>query len=283
MKAKQAPFDHSQVYRLSPLVRRVTAPNPGMMTGPGTNSYLVGRERIAVIDTGVDDPAHIQRLAQAGNGRIRWILVTHTHPDHSRGALELKALTGAPVYAHPTPLRGIRDDGFRADAYVDEGDVIEAEDFRLRVLHTPGHAANHLCFLLEPEGLLFAGDQVMEGVTVVINPPDGDMNAYLDSLERLQGEPIRCIAPGHGAVIEQPRAELERIVRHRLHREQQILDLLATKGTSSIDELVKQIYADIAQSLHAMAARSVLAHLLKLRTESRVANSDNGSWFIVSR
>jgi len=283
MKAEQAPFDHRRVYRLGPLVRRVTAPNPGMMTGPGTNTYLVGRARIAVIDTGVDDSAHIQRVAQAGDGRICWILVTHTHPDHSRGALELQALTGAPIYAHPAPLRGIRDEGFRADAYLDEGDVIESEDFRLRVLHTPGHAANHLCFLLEPEGLLFAGDQVMERVTVVINPPDGDMSAYLDSLERLQGEPIRCIAPGHGAVIEQPRAELERIIKHRLHREQQILDLLAIKARASIHELVEQIYADVPPSLHAMAARSVLAHLLKLRAESRVAHGDDGCWCIASR
>ena len=283
MKARQTPFDHRRVYRLSPLVRRVTAPNPGMMTGPGTNTYLVGRERMAVIDTGIADPAHIQRVAQAGDGRIGWILVTHTHPDHSRGASELQALTGAPIYAHPTPLRGIRDEDFRADVYLDEGDVIEAGEFRLRVLHTPGHAANHLCFLLEPEGLLFAGDQVMERVTVVINPPDGDMSAYLESLERLQGEPIRCIAPGHGGMIEQPRAELERIINHRLHREQQILDLLAVKRTSSIDDLVERIYAEVPQPLHAMAARSVLAHLLKLRSESRVANSDNGSWFIASR
>lgn len=280
MKEDNARFDHRRVYRLGPRVRRITAPNPGMMTGPGTNCYLVGRQRIAVIDTGTDDPEHIQALAEAGGGRIEWILVTHTHPDHSRGTQELRALTGAPVLGHHIQLQGVRDEAFRADGYLDEGDVIEGEDFRLRVLHTPGHAANHLCFLLEQEGLLFAGDHVMEGVTVVINPPDGDMRAYLTSLERLKQEPIRRIAPAHGRVLHQPMNELQNIIDHRLGREREIINVIAEHGATTISQLVGHIYANVPQELHVMAARSVLAHLLKLADESRAVDCGDGRWAI---
>lgn len=280
MKGERPEFNSHRVRWLNPRVRRITAPNPGVMTGPGTNCYLVGRERVAVIDTGTDDPDHIRRLAEAGGGRIEWILVTHTHPDHSCGTRELQALTGAPILGHHIELQGVRDENFQADAYLDEGDVIKGADFCLRVLHTPGHAANHLCFLLEQDGLLFAGDHVMEGVTVVINPPDGNMRDYLTSLERLKREPICRIAPAHGHVLDQPGNELQRIIDHRLARERQILDMLADHGPLTISQLVGQIYADVPKQLHVMAARSVLAHLLKLADESRIVDCGTGRWTV---
>src|SRR4051794_18879190 len=146
------------------------------MTGPGTNTYLVGIDEIAVIDPGPDDAGHLDVVAACGGDRVRWILVTHTHRDHAPGAAGLKARTGAEVLGHA------EREGFVPDRTIDEGFSVEATEFRLKALHTPGHASDHLCYLLEQERLLFSGDHVMEGSTVVIAPPDGDMAAYLDAL-----------------------------------------------------------------------------------------------------
>lgn len=268
-----------EVTTLSPLVQRVTAPNPGMMTGPGTNCYLVGREEVAVIDPGLDDPEHIERIREAAPGPIRWIVVTHTHPDHSPGSRSLAGLTGAPVLAHATRLQGIRDEAFSADAHLNEGDSLEGADFTLRCLYTPGHAADHLCFLLKEEGTLFAGDHVMEGTTVVIAPPDGDMQDYLTSLRRLLREPIQRIAPGHGGVITEPGKVLQGIINHRLAREAQILSIMSESGEITIAELVRRIYTHVPESLHAMARMSVYAHLLKLKAEDRVQGENlEGAW-----
>src|SRR5438067_12538565 len=168
-----------EVVTLSPVVRRVLAPYPSVFTGPGTNTYLIGTDAIAVIDPGPDDhEEHLDKVAEVGAGRIRWILVTHTHADHSPGAAGLKERTGATVLGFDE-----RDD-FKPDGTIDEGFCVEATEFRLRAVHTPGHASNHLCYLLEQERLLFSGDHIMEGSTVVISPPDGDMTAYLDALPR---------------------------------------------------------------------------------------------------
>lgn len=270
-------FTPGKVIDLVPGVRRITAPNPGYLTGPGTNTYLVGEAEIAVIDPGVRDESHLDAIETAGGGRIRRILVTHNHPDHSRGARELAGRIGAPVYAHPTPLRGIREEDFEADEHLDEGDIVAGADYRLRCLHTPGHAADHLCFLHEESGLLFAGDHVMEGVTVVIAPPDGDMAAYLDSLERLKGEPIAAIAPGHGGVLRSPAEVLDAIVAHRRQREAEILSVLERSpvgGGQCIDEIVAELYAAVPAPLHPVAAYQVYAHLLKLRAEGRVEGGD---------
>ncbi|HEX9969499.1 MAG TPA: MBL fold metallo-hydrolase, partial [Acidimicrobiales bacterium] len=187
------------VTELTPLVRRVLAPNPGIMTGPGTNTYLVGRDEIAVIDPGPDDAEeHLDVVAEAGGGRIRWILVTHTHSDHSPGAAGLKARTGAQVLGFD------ERDGFVPDAAIGDGWTLDAGGFRLRAFHTPGHASNHLCYRLEGERLLFSGDHIMSGSTVVIAPPDGDMAAYLRALERLKGVELVGVAPGHGAYVDDP-------------------------------------------------------------------------------
>lgn len=268
-----------EVATVGPLVRRVTATNPGIMTGPGTNCYLVGRKEVAVIDPGLDDPEHIERIREAAPGPIRWIVVTHTHPDHSPGSRTLARLTGAPVLAHATRLQGVRDEAFSADAHLDEGDSLEGADFTLRCLYTPGHAADHLCFLLEEENTLFAGDHVMEGTTVVIAPPDGDMRDYLASLQRLLKEPIQRIAPGHGGVIGEPGKVLQGIINHRLAREAQILSQMPESGEITIAELVRRIYTHVPESLHAMARMSVYAHLLKLRAENRVQGQGlEGVW-----
>ncbi len=262
-------FDPTAVRELTPLVRRVTADNPGMMTGPGTNCYLVGRREVAVIDTGMDDPAHVQHLAEAGGGRIRWILITHKHPDHWPGSRRLSEQTGAPVLAHPATLQSMGPGEFHADRHLADGDVLRAAEFTLRCLHTPGHAADHLCFLLEDEGLLFAGDHVMDGSTVVISPPDGDMKEYVESLQRLAGLPLATIAPAHGRLLAEPRTVLETIIEHRLMRERMVVDALRAAPPATIPELVERIYTDVPQALHPVAAHSVYAHLLKLRRERR--------------
>src|SRR3990170_4535738 len=193
--------------RLDPFVTRVIAPNPGMMTGPGTNTYLVGEAELAVIDPGPAIDEHIGALLAAGAGRIRWILCTHTHVDHSPAAAALKAATGAVVIGRPAPEHPGQDHGFAPDRVLGHGDRFMFAGLSLRALHTPGHASNHLCYLLENTRMLFTGDHVMQGSTVVINPPDGDMRAYLDSLELLLGEDILILAPGHGYLIGEPHLE----------------------------------------------------------------------------
>ena len=261
--------------RLSAHVWRVTAPNPGVMTGPGTNSYLVGAGADwTVIDPGPVDADHQQALvdaaAQAG-GRITRILVTHTHRDHSPGAMPLAAATGAPVWGRLAAHAEWQDASFLPVHQPSHGDIIEpAPGLRLRVLHTPGHASNHLCFLLEHEKLLFTGDQAMQGSTVVINPPDGDMAVYLQSLNELLAEDLDWLAPGHGFLVELPREVLRRLIAHRLQREAKVLAAVQAHGPLALDALVARVYDDVPAGLHGVARRSLLAHLLKLQGEGRV-------------
>ena len=258
---------------LSPLVRRIVAPNPSKMTGPGTNTYLVGIDEIAVVDPGPDLDEHLDAIAGCGGDRIRWIVCTHTHPDHSPGAAGLKARTGAEVLAFDAR------DGLEVDAKVRAGIVIEATEFRLQAIHTPGHASNHLCFLLEEERMLFSGDHIMQGSTVVISPPDGNMVDYLDSLAKVRALRLRSIAPGHGHLIEEPRAAIDDYLEHRAAREAQILELLTTSGTTKIDDLVEVIYVDVDPELHPVARRTVHAHLLKLAKEGKAkGRSIDGKW-----
>ena len=258
---------------LGKVVRRVLCGNPGMMTGPGTNTYLVGIDEVAVIDPGPVDDEHLEAiLAAAGADRIRWILCTHTHGDHSPGAAPLQARTGAEVL-------GFADrDGLVCDLHLVDGDVIEGSEFSLRAIHTPGHASNHLCFLLERERLLFTGDHVMDGSTVVITPLDGDMGHYLASLERLQAwtPAIAAIAPAHGHVIDDPAAKLDEYLTHRLEREAQVAEALAGFGGRGADtaELVAAIYTDVPELLWPVARFSVWAHLRKLADEGVASATD---------
>ena len=169
-----------KLVRLNELVSRITAPNPGVMTGPGTNSYIVGQRELALIDPGPESAPHLAALLEAVRGKLKWILCTHTHRDHSPCTHALKRETGADVLGFAAvPDDGRQDTEFKPDRALVEGDALATSEFTLRAVHTPGHASNHLCYLLERSGLLFTGDHVMQGSTVVISPPDGDMTAYL--------------------------------------------------------------------------------------------------------
>lgn len=258
---------------LSPLVRRIVAPNPGMMTGPGTNTYLVGVDEIAVIDPGPDDAEHLDGIAGCGGDRIRWILCTHTHSDHSPGAAGLKERTGAEVLGFDTR------DTLTVDRSLADGDTVEGTEFRLTALHTPGHASNHLCFQLEQEHVLFSGDHIMEGSTVVIAPPDGDMGAYLDQLERLRSMRIKAIAPGHGQFITDPSAKIDEYLTHRRAREEMVAAALSDAGSTTVKDLVATIYTDVPDHLHEMAGYSVWAHLQHLADQGRATGEGlDGTW-----
>jgi len=259
------------VVALSPRVRRLTAPNPGMMTGPGTNTYIVGTEALALIDPGPESDAHLAAMLAAAGGRLRWILCTHTHLDHSPGARALKHATGAAVIGMRAPQHGNQDTQFAPDRVLGHGDVLDCGEFDLRGVHTPGHASNHVCYLLGQEKLLFTGDHIMQGSTVVISPPDGDMVAYLKSLEALLALDLVRIAPGHGHPIDNPHDEARRLIAHRLKREQKVVDAFAARNPATLDELVTIVYSDTAERLHAVARRSLHAHLLKLEREGRVS------------
>jgi glyoxylase-like metal-dependent hydrolase (beta-lactamase superfamily II) len=255
---------------LSPLVRRILAPNPGIMTGPGTNTYLVGIDEIAVIDPGPDDAEHLDAVAGCGGDRIRWIVLTHSHLDHSPGAAGLKERTGAEVLAFEPPA----DAGLVVDTVIGDGFQIEATEFRLTALHTPGHASNHLCYKLEEEHALFTGDHVMSGSTVVIRPPDGDMATYIASLERVRAMRLKKILPGHGHIIEDPYEVLDFYLAHRAEREAAILEALKVAGTTDIDGLVETVYVDVDEERHPIARHTVHAHLRKLADEGLVTGTD---------
>lgn len=265
------------VATLAPGLRRLTAPNPGMMTGPGTNTYIIGDETLVVVDPGPGIPEHIDALARLAGARLAWILCTHTHRDHSPGALELKRRTGARIAGRPAPDDARHDETFAPDRVLQDGEVLAVGGATIRAVHTPGHASNHLCFLWEEQRVLFTGDHIMQGSTVVISPPDGDMAVYLASLERLLHLDIARLAPGHGRMIEEPHEEVRRLVAHRLKRERKVLAALEKSGGGTLPELVKIAYDDAPEKLHAVAQRSLHAHLIKLRDEGR-AKEENGRW-----
>ncbi len=251
--------------RLDRLVTRIVAPNPGAMTGPGTNSYLVGEGDLAVIDPGPLVESHIEKIIEASNGKLRWILCTHTHLDHSPAVVALKAATGAQVLGRPAPAG--QDATFRPDVVVEHGQRIALAGATLRAIHTPGHASNHLCYLLEETKMLFTGDHVMQGSTVVINPPDGDMRAYLASLELLLAEDLAILAPGHGYLIGEPHKEVRRLIAHRQAREAKVREALRRAGPAPLEQLLPLAYDDVPERMHRWAARSLAAHLDKLVAE----------------
>jgi glyoxylase-like metal-dependent hydrolase (beta-lactamase superfamily II)/8-oxo-dGTP pyrophosphatase MutT (NUDIX family) len=272
-------IEPGRAVRLSPRVWRLTAPNPGVMTGPGTNTYLVGgNDAWAVIDPGPDDEAHVQATVAAAPGPIRHILVTHTHRDHSPAARRLQALTGAELLGLAAPDADGQDVAFVPDRSLRDGELLRlGPDASLRVIHTPGHASNHLCYLLLEEKTLFTGDHVMQGSTVVINPPDGDMAAYLASLQSLQGVDLDWLAPGHGFLMDEPRRRIEALIRHRRAREAKVVEALRALGPASLGDLLARVYDDVPQRLHPVAARSLLAHLRQLAAEGRALERE-GCW-----
>ena len=209
------PIVPGQVVEIADGVRRITAPNPGMMTGPGTNTYIIGHDELIMVDPGPDLDAHRDVLLNAVGDRLRSIVCTHTHRDHSPLAVQIRAKTGAPVLGFGVvPSDGRQDEDFVPERALADGDMVECGNHRLRAVHTPGHASNHLCYLLEDRGILFTGDHVMQGSTVVISPPDGNMQAYFDSLDKVLGLPIQMFAPGHGFVIEHHRVARGGLAAH---------------------------------------------------------------------
>ena len=222
------------ITELSPLVRRITAGNSSVFTGPGTNTYLVGKEEITVIDPGPAMPEHIENIAKACGDDIKQILVTHTHPDHSPGAKLLHQRTAAPVMGMYALHKQTQDKTFKANKVLEDGDEIREIEYTLKAIHTPGHASNHLCYLLEEEKMIFTGDHIMEGSTVVIGPPDGNMKQYIESLEKLKQFDISMIAPGHGNLMKDPKSVVDWIVSHRMFREKKVVDALTEFSLSLI-------------------------------------------------
>ena len=268
--------------RLSERVIRVTAGNGSMMTGPGTNTYLVGggpANEWAVIDPGPALEAHVEAILAAAPGPIRRIFATHTHTDHSPATLALKARTGATVHGMAPRHREWQDTSFVPDVTLSGGERISlAPATTLAVIHTPGHASNHLCYLLEEEKTFFTGDHVMQMSTVVINPPDGDMRAYIDSLKSLLELDLDWLAPGHGFLMAEPRRAMEKIIAHRLAREAKVLAALRELEPALADGLLAQVYADVHARLHPMAMRSLTAHLHKLRADGVARVDEAGRW-----
>ena len=259
---------------LSPLVRRVVANNPGLMTGPGTNTYLVGIDEVAVIDPGPDDAGHVDAIIGASmKERVRWVVLTHTHPDHFPGAKRLVKATGAELLAFGK--KHDKDFDLHIDRALGEGDTIEGTEFGLEALHTPGHAPNHLCFLLEEERLLFTGDMVLGGTWSVINPArGGDMAVYLQQLTRIEKLRLSRLAPGHGEVIDEPKARIQEYVAHRNAREKQILGVLKS-GPARISDIVETLYGgqELPEQLVNAAGWQVHAHLVKLKAAGKVSGA----------
>lgn len=258
-----------EVVQLSPLVRRITAPNPSTLTGPGTNSYIIGHKKIAVLDPGPVIASHINAILKATDNQIDYVVVTHTHDDHSPAAKVLADKTGALLIGATYHDDGYQDLTFHANQKIQHRELLSAEEWTLEAIHTPGHVGNHFCYLLKEEGMVFTGDHIMEGSTVVIIPPSGDMAEYMDSLRLLKKYPVKSLAPGHGHLIEQPIDTIDYLINHRLKREQKVIGALMKNGSISLNELTKNVYDDVDPSLHSIASISLWAHLIKLEKEGR--------------
>jgi len=281
----QSPGAPDRLVRLSPLIRRIVADNPGPLTFTGTCTYVVGAGDVTIIDPGPDSPAHLAALLQAlGTERVRHILVSHTHRDHSAGAVALKAQTGADIigcapYVAPsggeTALDAAHDRTYRPDAVLAEGDEIAGPGYTLKVIATPGHTANHLAFALPEEHALFSGDHVMAWATSVVIPPDGRMRDYVASLEKLLAREDVQYWPGHGGGLTEPQRMVRALLHHRRLREAAILAAL-DKSPAEIPALVAAIYQGLDQHLKGAAALSVLAHLQDLTERGLVRAEGDG-------
>lgn len=266
-----------EIQHVGPGVRCLVANNGSMMTGPGTNTYFLGEKELAVIDPGPADDRHLNRILEVGQDRIRWIFATHTHRDHSPGVAPLAAQTSATVVGLPGSRDTWNDATFVPDILPEDGQQFETPEWTLQAIHTPGHASNHLCFLLPEQKLLFTGDHIMNGSTVVIAPPDGNMAAYLDSLRKIKTDAIARIAPGHGAPLDKAHQVIDWIMQHRLDREATVLSAVAQleDQSSDLDHLVEVVYDGLDRRLISMAKRSLEAHLIKLQAEERVSLDGN--------
>ncbi|MBP0492408.1 MBL fold metallo-hydrolase [Pararoseomonas indoligenes] len=289
------PLVPGEVEWIAPGIRRVICNNPGPFTFRGTNTYLIGRGEVAVLDPGPVDAAHLDALLAATAGeRVTRVLVSHTHRDHSPGTAPLKAVTGAetlgfgPHLTPPSEGEG-GDHDFSPDTRLADGAVVEGEGWRLTALHTPGHCANHLCFALEadaalaPSGVLFSADHVMAWSTSIVSPPDGDMADYMRSLDRVAARGDSLLLPGHGPAQDDPGTYIAALIAHRREREAAVLSALrAAPGPVSATELVRTVYgSSLEERLVPAAARSLLAHLLKLAREG-AAREEEGQFRAVA-
>ena len=274
---REIAFEYGRTDTLTPLIRRVVAKNPSAFTFHGTGTYIVGRGEVAVIDPGPALDAHVQALLAAVEGeRVSHILITHTHLDHSPAARALQAATGAPTYGFgphggggDSPVEEGGDMEFVPDIVVKDGDVIRGKGWTMEAIHTPGHTSNHLCFALKEENALFSGDHVMGWSTTVVSPPDGDMRAYMASLDKLLARDEAVFWPTHGPAIREPKRFVRALAAHRRQRETQIVDCVRA-GLTTIPEMVERMYAGVPRNLHAAAAHTVLAHIIHMVETGRL-------------
>jgi glyoxylase-like metal-dependent hydrolase (beta-lactamase superfamily II) len=261
-----------RVDEVAPGVRRLTAPNPGLMTGPGTNTYLVGAATPVVVDPGPADEAHTAAIVAATKplGPVRSIMVTHTHLDHAPGAAALADVTGAPVIGFG-PAEDFAPDIEATEGWTAHCPGRSSDDaLTLRALHTPGHASDHLCWLVVEHGLLLTGDHVMHGSTVVIRPPDGDLHQYLASLARVRDDPaVQTLAPGHGRLMDHVPELVDALIAHRLGRHDTVAAALDRRGAGTVDELLPEVYGDVTERQLPVARFSLWAHLRALVEEDR--------------
>jgi glyoxylase-like metal-dependent hydrolase (beta-lactamase superfamily II) len=262
---------------LSRGVRRIVAGNAGMMTGPGTNTYLLGEREITVVDPGPLEAAHLHAILNFAAAPIRFILATHTHRDHSPLVEELAQRSGAQVIGLAPPGDGRQDESFKPQHQPLDGERMQLGDCDVTAIHTPGHASNCVCYLVTRERLLLTGDHVLQGVSPVILPPDGDMAAYLHSLEKLLGLDFDRIAPGHGEVMGEAKDAIRALRAHRLAREDKVLAKLRIAAEASIEALTPAVYDDVPEDRHSWARLTLQAHLIKLKRDGRVTEH-NGIW-----
>ncbi len=274
-------FETMPLSKITDDLYRLRCNNPGVMTGTGTNTYLVdGEAGFAVIDPGPHDAEHINNILEAvgGPGNISMILVTHMHPDHSPAAVPLAQLSKAKIYGRPPVEDPFQDASCQPDSIVEHDQILCLADVSIRCLLTPGHVDNHVCYLIEQGGIVVTGDHIMQGSTVVIIPPHGDMKAYLDSLSLILDYPVQQLAPGHGEMIDTPEQEITGLIQHRLGREKKVIKQLALHQGLSISALTPFVYDDVDAALHSVASLSLHAHLLKLEQEGLSFCTDE-QWF----
>ena len=258
-------------------VQRLLAPNAGPMTGPGTNSYLIGNETLALVDPGPAEQSHINSILNAiGERQLQWILVTHTHADHSPAAILVAEETGAELVGIAAPESRHQDHSFAPTRTYIDGERLRCSDFSIELIHTPGHVSNHFCYLLAEEKLLFTGDHILQGTTSVILPPDGDMADYMASLHALQERQLDFLAPGHGDIMTDPRTAIDHLIAHRNKREDKIVAAMASSGPVDMESLTLNVYDDVAPHLLPWARLTLEAHLIKLGKESRATETDQG-------
>jgi len=272
---REIAFEYGVVQDVSPLIRRVIANNPGPFTYKGTGTYIVGHGEVAVIDPGPDDPAHLAAILKAVAGeKVIAIPVTHHHSDHSPLAGPLKAATGATIYGCAVAGQEAEDTGvvkmeaghdhdFRPDVSLCGGGAIAGPGWTLEAIPTPGHTSNHICYALKEENALFSGDHIMGWSTTVITPPDGDMTAYLESLQKVRDRNFATLWPTHGPPIREVGPFIDAYAAHRQERMDQILLALAD-GPGRIRDLVPRLYRDVDERLWPAAARSMLAAMIHL-------------------